>query len=144
MTVANPVEDTHPSPHRARASLVRLIYGLVGAPLAWAVSEVASSTLAQEACFPKTEPLASPAFAGAHLLQMVILGVAFLISASAAWIAYASWRRTREEAEGDTHVMLAAGEGRSRFMALAGLLTSIGFFIGMLFSIPALIFVPAC
>lgn len=144
MTTANSAADTHPSPHRARTSLTRLLYGLIAAPMAWVISQVASSTLAQEACFPKTEPLASPAFDGAHLLQFALLGAAFVISASGAWVAYTSWRQTRQEAEGDTHLMLSAGEGRSRFMALAGLLTSVGFLVGVLFSIPAVMFVPAC
>ena len=144
MTTSHSAADTHPSPHRTKTSLARLLYGLVAAPMSWAAGQLASSALAQEACFPKTEPLASPAFAGAHLLQFALLGAALVISASGAWIAYVSWRRTQQEAEGDAHMTLTAGEGRSRFMAVAGLLSSLGFTLGTLFSAPAILFVPAC
>ncbi|WP_372783493.1 hypothetical protein [Phenylobacterium sp.] len=103
-----------------------------------------NATLAQEACSPGTEPLATPAIANLHSIHVVVLVVSLLVSASAAMIALGAWRATRNEQAGGPHALLSIGEGRSRFMALAGLLTSAGFFIGTLFSIPAVLFVPAC
>ena len=134
----------HPSPHRGKVGLFGLFYGLVAAPLAWVVSQIANSTLGQEACFPGTEPLAAPAFAGVHALQATILLAALVVSASAAIVAFGSWRSTRDEQAGDQHDLLSVGEGRSRFMAFAGVLTSVGFFVASLFSAPALILIAGC
>lgn len=134
----------HPSPHRGKTRLLSLLYGLIAAPLAWLVSQIADAALAQEACSPGTEPLTTPAFHGLHAIQAAVLMAALVISASAAWVALSAWRSTRGEQSGDQHALLSVGEGRSRFMALAGLLTSAGFGLGTIFSLPALLFVVSC
>ena len=144
MTDANRPSDGHPSPHRGKIGLASLFYGLVAAPAAWVVSQIANSTLGQEACFPGTEPLAEPAFGGVHAIQAVIMLAALLVSASAAAVAFRTWRSTRGEQAGDQHALLSIGEGRSRFMAFAGLLTSLGFLVASLFSAPALILIESC
>jgi hypothetical protein len=134
----------HPSPHRAETGLAALLYGLVAGPAAWVVEQLVNATLAQEACFPGTERLATPTIANLHILHAAVLVVAILVSASGAIIALGAWRATKGEQAGGSHTLLSIGEGRSRFMALSGLLTSLGFIVGALFSVPALIFVPAC
>lgn len=134
----------HPSPHRRRTNLFSLLYSLVAPPAGWLASQVCNATLAQEACFPGTQPLAQPSFSGVRELEALFLVASLLISASAAIVAYRAWRRTRQEHGGDAHALIAIGEGRSRFMALAGMMTSLAFLAGALFSVPALIFVSAC
>ncbi|MBS0331496.1 MAG: hypothetical protein JSS35_01890 [Proteobacteria bacterium] len=136
--------NAHPSPRRGKVGLARLLYGLMAGPLAWALSQMANGAVGQEACFPGVEPLAAPAFGGAHAIQAVILAVALLVSGSGALVSWVAWRATRDEQAGDQHALLAVGEGRSRFMAFAGLLTSVGFVLASIFSIPAMLFVPAC
>jgi hypothetical protein len=144
MTTPQADRASHPSPHRAKSVLAALLYGLVAAPVAWVAGELVNATLAQEACFPGTEPLATPAIAYLHGIHVVVLVVSLLVSASAAMVARGAWRATRNEQAGGPHALLSIGEGRSRFMALAGLTTSAGFFVGTLFSVPAVLFVPAC
>lgn len=144
MTAADPDCAGHPSPHRGKTRLAALLYGLVAAPLAWALGQVVNATVAQEACFPGTEPLATPAIADLRGIHVAVLVAALLVSASAAMIALGAWRATRDEQAGGHHALLSIGEGRSRFMALAGLVTSVGFFIGTLFSVPAVLLVPGC
>ena len=144
MTADIRASDGHPSPHRDRVGLFNQLYGLVAAPAAWLASQIANSVLGQEACFPGTEPLAAPAFGGVHAIQAAILVGALLISASGAAVALRTWRSTRGEQAGDQHVLLAIGEGRSRFMAFAGVLTSLGFLLASLFSAPAVILVGTC
>lgn len=134
----------HPSPHRAKTGLATLLYGLVAAPVSWVVGEVVNAALAQEACFPGTEPLATPAIANLQTIHVVVLVISLLVSASAALVALGAWRATRDEQAGGSHALLSIGEGRSRFMALSGLMTSAGFFIGTLFSVPAILVVPSC
>jgi hypothetical protein len=134
----------HPSAARGRTSIGALLYGLAAAPCAWFAAQIFSAGLTQHACFPKYDPLLTPAFAGSRLACILALLIAMAVSASGALIAYIAWRRTRSEHVGDTGVLLDIGEGRSRFMALAGLLTSVGFLISSLFSLPAAIVVPTC
>jgi hypothetical protein len=137
-------DRAHPSPHRGKTGMAALLYGLVAAPAAWVVGELVNATLAQEACFPGTEPLATPAIANLHGIHVVVLVISLLVSASAALVALGAWRATRNEQAGGPHALLSIGEGRSRFMALAGLMTSAGFLVGTLFSVPAVLFVPSC
>jgi hypothetical protein len=144
MTTTEAERADHPSPSRGETGLPALLYGLMAAPIAWSVGEVVSATLSQEACFPGTEPLAEPALANLRLLQIAVFAISLLVSASAAMVALGAWRATRSEQAGGPHTLLSVGEGRSRFMALAGLLTSAGFALATLFSIPALVFVPSC
>lgn len=144
MTPSHAEPSGHPSPHRSRAGLAALLYGLIAAPLAWIIGQIVDATLAQEACFPGTEPLSSPAIANLQVVHAVVLAAALMVTVSAAVVAFGAWRATRDEQAGGSHVLLSIGEGRSRFMALAGVLTSLGFLVGTLFTVPALLFVPAC
>lgn len=143
MAAARPSHD-HPSAARGAIGVGVLLYGLIAAPCAWLAAQVASSTLAQAACFPQDTPLRIPAFPGVHLAHGLALAIALAVCASGALLAYGAWRRTRGEHQGGGHVLLDIGEGRSRFLALAGVMTSLGFLVATLFSIPAALLVPAC
>jgi hypothetical protein len=143
MTPAANRPVTHPSPDRQAVSLARLVYGLVAAPLAWLVGQLAGATLAQAACFPGVEPRTAPAF-DAGAFATVVLAASLAVSASAVVIAFVAWRRTQREGAGGPHDLIEIGEGRARFMAIAGILTSLGFLVGGLFTWPALILAPAC
>jgi hypothetical protein len=134
----------HPSAARGATRVGALLYGLIAAPCAWIAAQVTSSTLAQAACFPQYAPRDVPAFPGLHLLHAAALVLALAVCASGGFVAYGAWRRTRGEHRGGGGTLLDIGEGRSRFMALAGMMTSAGFLIGTLFSVPAALLVPAC
>ena len=144
MKGADVAEQNHPSTSRRATSIPALIFGLTAAPLAWISAQLINFELAQRACYPKTMPLDAVAFGGVHLMQTVTIILAALLSISAIVVAVTAWRRTKVEHEGGSHTLLAIGEGRSRFMAFAGILTSAGFLLAILFSAPALFAVPAC
>ena len=74
------------------------------------------------------------------IVELIAMAMAF----AAAIVAYASWRSTRHEAEGEARHMFEAGEGRTRFLALWGLMTSIGFLVAIVFSLVGLFVVPLC
>jgi hypothetical protein len=144
MAKANALDADHPSPGRESTRLSTLLFGLMGAPLAWVAAQLVCSAIAQRACFPKTEPLDAAAFANTHLIQGAVLILALAISLAAILLSLGAWRRTRAEHDGGSQTLMAIGEGRSRFMAFVGLLTSLGFSIATLFSVPAVLLVPAC
>ncbi len=58
--------------------------------------------------------------------------------------AWKSWRATREEEGGEQEELLEVGEGRTRFMALAGMLLSALFGLAVLFNAIPPFLVPAC
>jgi hypothetical protein len=134
----------HPSPHRHRVRLGALIFGLSGGPAAWSVTWMVSVVLAQEACHPGTISLSTPAFGGVHAALVVLNGIGCLVTIASGIVAYRSWIATREEHPGSGQTLLEIGEGRARFMAMAGILTSAGFLVAILFGIPAILLVPAC
>ncbi len=134
----------HPSPHRHRVRLGALIFGLCGGPAAWSVASMASVVLAQEACRPGAMPLSTPAFGGVHAALVALNGIACLVTIASGVVAYRSWIATCEEHPGSGQTLLEIGEGRSRFMAMAGMLTGAGFLLAILFGVPAIVFGPLC
>ena len=134
----------HPSPHRHRVRLGALVFGLSGGPAAWSVAWMVSVVLAQEACHPGTAPLSVPAFGGVHAALVVLNATACVVTILSGLVAYRSWIATREEHPGTSQTLLEIGEGRTRFMAMAGLLTSAGFLLAILFGVPAIVFGPLC
>lgn len=136
-----PVTDiAHPAPHRHRVGLLALGFGLLGAPLAWNIALLAGTATSGYQCFPRHKPLALPLWAGTRGALLTMCVVALALGVAAALVAWRNWRRTRDEKSGPAH----AGEGRTRFMALCGLLVSGLFLIALLFTLAAIVLVPLC
>ncbi|QEE41786.1 MULTISPECIES: hypothetical protein [unclassified Methylobacterium] len=127
----------HPAPQRHRVGLVQVAFGLAGAPLAWVGLSLVNYGLASQSCAMDA--------AGA---TWAILGVADIlglgISLAALWYAHAAWRRTGTEQAGGQQRTLEIGEGRTRFLALCGIVTSLGFAIGILFALLPILLVSTC
>jgi uncharacterized membrane protein len=124
----------HPAPSRHRVSPLALWFGLVGAPAAWSAQLLIDYPFAAHACYPHLVPLTAP-FMGRGRLWTILAIVsiaAVLVSLAALAVAYRSWRATKDEAAGETHEALDSGEGRTRFMAMAAVMT------GTLFSLAAI------
>ena len=59
-------------------------------------------------------------------------------------VALLGWRATQAEKSGGAESALQTGEGRSRFMAAAGMLSAAGFVIAILFNLAEYAFTPGC
>jgi hypothetical protein len=59
-------------------------------------------------------------------------------------VAYRSWQATRHENDGHTGHVLETGRGRTRFLGLLGMMTSLGFVAAVLFDTVVLFTVPLC
>ena len=145
--------ETHPAPSRARVSLAALWFGLVAAPAAWSVQTLVNLPVASHGCFPQLYRLSS---ASSYSIQ----GIAFIVSIAAVAVCIAalvvasrSWRRTRAEqhpssgsASGHSAEVsaLETGEGRTRFMAMAGALTSLTFTLVSLVHLVTVFLVGPC
>jgi hypothetical protein len=139
-------QPRHPSPARDRAGPLTLI-ALVGAgPAAWIVGEIGMYGLATYPCFPRDEPLHTrlPGWEGIGWALAGLNVAALLVSLWAAWACWRIWRRTQDEAGGEQYDALEVGEGRTRFIALCGVITNIGFAAAVLFHSTGLLMAPTC
>ena len=136
--------QAHPSAHRRRVSGRVVAFGLLGAPAAWSPQLLVNAALDAHGCYPRDTPLDAPVWPQAAALMGGLELVAVLLCVAALGCAWAAWRRTRDERPGSAHRLLEAGDGRSRFMALSGLLTSALFLLAVLLSAFNLVVLPAC
>ena len=128
--------DGHPAPARRRVPLPALWFGFLGAPAAWTVQTLVNLPLAAHSCFPRLSPIASPTVRGLRGIAFAVSIISVAVCVAALVISWRAWRRTREEHQGGSgrsrehepsSALLETGEGRTRFMALGGLLASVMF-----------------
>lgn len=133
--------SAHPAPARNDVSPGLLWFGLVGGPAAWTVQTLVDLAVASHGCYPRLFPLAAPVLAGLRGILVVVSLTALVVCIIAALVATRTWSRTRHEHQANTGAgekhgpsaaLLETGEGRTRFLALSGLMTSIVFTIAVL------------
>ena len=148
-TTANPA---HPAPARANISRATLWYGLVAGPAAWSVQTLVNLPVSSHFCFPRLEPLSSPQI-GVRGSTFVVSIAALIVCLTAVAVSTRTWLRTRGEhheasGKGSAHqpatALLETGEGRTRFMALSGMLASTTFLIASLVHTAAIFLVFPC
>jgi hypothetical protein len=140
---ASPLEH-HPAPHRHRVGLLPIWFGIAAAPIAWDVQLLANSLFVGRACYPHAQPLTVPQWP-ALWLTILIISLAGIAVAVAAWlVSWRSWRLTHEEKGGGEHHLLEAGQGRTRFLAMVGMMTSTLFLFALIFGTLAVFLVPLC
>ena len=145
--------EGHPAPARGRVPLSALWFGVVGAPAAWSVQTLVNFSLAAHSCFPHLTPLASPTLGGLRGVTFAVGLASVAVCIGATVVAWRSWWHTREEHQGGSGrgrehdpdaAALETGEGRTRFMALAGLLTSITFLVVSAVNTAAIFLISPC
>ncbi|MHB8884519.1 MAG: hypothetical protein ACYC5H_05445 [Methylovirgula sp.] len=139
-------ESAHPSPQRRRVGPLALAIGLIGAPAAWVMQLVVNYGLSSYACYPASVPRATvlPGWEGSWIILVVINLLALLGAASTTFLSYRNWHVTRDEHPGALDDLVEAGEGRTRFIGLAGALSGIGFTLAIIFDLIAVLGVPQC
>lgn len=105
---------------------------------------LSSAALSGHDCYPHEIPLSAPLWPGLWPILLVICVVCIAITIAGGVTAWRSWRLTRQEHPDSAHGLLTRGEGRTRFMAMSGMLTSALFLMALVFSTAALFTVPAC
>jgi hypothetical protein len=139
-------ETQHPAPHRGNVSTFALFAGLFAGPMVWGLQLVINYSLASHACYPGSTPLhdVAPGFHTTRAIVLLLNLLAALVALAGAGLSYQHWRATRLEHHGDAEHAIEAGEGRTRFLALWGVMAGLGFFLGILFNTLALLMVPTC
>lgn len=141
------VSHEHPSPHRGRVSVTALLVALAAGPAAWVAQLMLGYGLSSYACFPGDQPWEQappPGWGGERPALIAINLVCLALALAGFWIALGAWRRVRGEKEGGVTHLLTRGEGRSRFLALCGMLDCAVFAIAILFDTAGILGVPSC
>lgn len=132
---------SHPSPLRHRVSPWLLCAALFAAPTAWFAQLNISVLLGMKRCSGLSEDAASSLVTSG----LVIVGLAaLLIVLLALWAAARSWNLSRSEAGGGSNAALNNGHGRTRFLALAGLIANSMFLVAVGFSLIIPLLVVSC
>ncbi len=144
MTKTSATSTPAPAPSAGGVPAAALWFGLFGAPALWSLQVVINTALVSHSCFPKSEPLASPVAGSLWGLVLLSSIIAAGVAAAAGATAWRTWRRTRKEHHGEREALLEVGEGRTRFMAMAGMLLSTVFLFGIIMNTLPLFLVPPC
>jgi hypothetical protein len=137
-------EGTHPAPERRKAGLASLVFGLAVPPLAWCAQSVVGYGIASHACFPGDSPLPEPTFSYLRPMLWAFNAAALVSAIVGLWIAARNWSATRRERGGNSTRLIELGEGRTRFLAMCGMLAGAGFVVAILFSSVSLLLSPLC
>ncbi len=137
---------SHPAPHADRVSAKESCFGLLAGPLAWFAQLSCGYALASGPCFRGGYRLSMPP-SELHWTwpAMVLLTVAAVaISLAGFVVSMRAFNRTREEAQGGAHHVMEIGAGRTRFLALWGMVLGVGFALAAAITAVAFIALPRC
>ena len=136
-----------------RVSSAAIWFGLFAAPAAWTVQTLIDLPTTSHACYPRLLPLQAPVFHAVQATVLIVSSLAIIICLGALLIAWRSWRTTHDEHHDQTgegtrhatvHSLLETGEGRTRFMAYAGVMTSTVFLLASIGQTITLFLVSPC
>ncbi|MFI4965212.1 MAG: hypothetical protein ACHP9T_07565 [Caulobacterales bacterium] len=136
----------HPAPHRHRVAIPAQLAGLAVGPFAWAIQLEVGYALTSYACHPGQIELSAlaPGWGWTRPAGLVVNLIALLVCLAAGALTLRAWRATRDEAAGPPRHLIEAGEGRTRFLAACGALTSFGFAFAIAFDTVMILGAPAC
>ncbi len=127
--------EVHPVRAVRAATPPALWFGLFGAPVAWSLQLLASYALVAHGCYPDAVPMTIPVVPGLRTLVLGTGAAALVVALLAAGSAWRSWRATQHGHQAEHEALLEVGEGRTRFMALSGLLLSTVFALGIVMNV---------
>ncbi len=138
----DPIE--HPSPHRHKVSVFWLLAGLAIPPAAWTTELLAAFVISSNACPLTPDRSSHPGFSGEATLLIALQLVCLIAAIASGLMSRRHWRLVRREKKDSEHSHLTIADGRTRFLALAGMLTAGSFAIAILFNVLEPILIPLC
>jgi hypothetical protein len=97
-----------------------------------------------QACYGSNHPTVTDAPGALYTTLIVFDAVAIAVAILGGVVSWMSWNATQGEKSGGAHRALHTGEGRARFMALWGIMSSLWFLGAIVFSTIGSIVVPLC
>ena len=136
----------HPAPHADRVNLGEMFFGVLGGPLAWFIQLCAGYALASAPCFRDgirvSAPL--PVLQWTRPAMVIAMLASMAIALLALGVSWRAFRRTQQEAGDGSVQLLEMGTGRTRFLALWGVLLGGAFAIATAMTAVAFILLPRC
>jgi hypothetical protein len=132
------------APETRSVKFITLLLGACAAPIFWLGQLMLAYGVTAYTCYPGDHPqslaAAGPLFAALMASDMTAL-IACIAGGMVSWRA---WRRSTADKGGRHSHLLHTDEGRDRFLALWGIMSSLWFFAAILFNIIASVTVPPC
>jgi hypothetical protein len=130
------------APETRTVHFLTLLFGAAAAPIFWAGQIMLGYAVTAFACYPGDHPV--QVNFGAALFSTVLAFdmVALVACAAGGLVSWLSWRKVRHGAS-HRHI-LHTGEGRDRFLAMWGIMSSLWFFFAVLFNTIASLTVTPC
>ncbi|MEX6506762.1 hypothetical protein [Jiella sp. M17.18] len=135
----------HPAPDRDRTSGGLLLAGFMGGPVAWSLQLLAGSGIAGAVCIGGDG--ARLPVSGVGWAPWVIIAVnvaAILIGLAALLLSYRIFSRTSRGEPSSHGGVMEAGEGRTRFLSIWAIWTSVLFTLAILFNSIAFFWTSLC
>jgi hypothetical protein len=130
------------APETHGVHFLTLLFGAIAAPIFWTGQLILGYVVTAYACYPGDHPV-QVRFGGALFSTMISFDIVALVACAAGGlVSWRSWQKVRAD-RGHRHT-LHTGEGRDRFLAMWGLLSSLWFFFAILFNTIASLTVTPC
>ena len=120
------------------------MFGMTAAPIFWLGQLLLSYGVSAAACYGSNHPTTIASGSTLRLPLYAFDAIAIFSGFAGGIVAFACWQAVKEEKGGGQHHAIDAGEGRARFMALWGLLSSVCFLVGIIFATIGTIEAPLC
>ena len=138
-----PNQIDHPSPGRDKVAVPWLIAGLAIPSAAWTLEMLTGFGVSSNAC-PLTPIPRKGGFSGEETLLLSVQLVCLIAAIASGFMSYRHWRLVQAEKQDSEHSHLTIGEGRTRFLAIAGMLVAGTFAVAILFNVAEPILIPSC
>ncbi len=140
------MSHSHPAPHQERVDHRALFAALVAGPAGWIVQLVVAYGVAAVACTARRAAGAASgaAFAGEPAWFVALNLVCLVVVVAGGVFCRIAWNRVGGEKSGGAEAALTIGDGRTRFLAVCGMLSSVGFTLAVLFNTVEPLLVPGC
>ena len=119
-----------PAPETRDSRFLWLLFGACAAPLAWLGQMMLDYGVTAHACYPADHPVGMASTESLFTVLIISDLIALTLCAAGAWVSWSHWRHGLQ--------------GRNRFLALWGLMSSVWFFAAILFNAIASVAVPPC
>ena len=137
-------QSGHPAPHRDKVAVPWLLADLALPSSAWTLQLIFAYGLSSNAC-PLTPNSTETSGGGGEATVLIALQLVCLVAAVASGVmSLRHWRRVRGEKQDSEHSHLTLGEGRTRFLAMAGMLSAGIFAVAITFNLLEPILIPSC
>jgi hypothetical protein len=126
------LDRTGPAPETREPRFLLMVFGASAGPLFWLGQLMLGYGITAYACYPGDHPVSLVSTGPLFAMLLLFDVVALTGCAAGAFVSWRAWRRAQP------------GEGRNRFLALWGVMSSLWFFAAILFSVVASVMVPPC